>query len=305
MKKMQKIVELHNHLVAMQRLGNSYVGFKPGDEILVTEKLDGANGSFDKNGVYSHRKELSKSDTLRGLYGFIMDTGLVSDEQVGDYQVFGEWLVPHAIIEYKPEVYSKFYIFDMWSGNQWVGYDMAETMATISDMPFEMAPKLYEGKFESYAQLEELRDKFKTNSTMSVDGRMEGIVVTNLSREDKNGNPLRIKVVNEDYKEQARQPKHSHSVPKIVAWAEQYVTPARIEKKINEAIDEEGVRITMSSFKDGTVKHIAELVADDVLEEAMDTPIMSHSDVNDYQRFVNKQVSKAVGLRIALEASIG
>lgn len=90
--------------------------FMPGDEIIIEEKIDGANASFqydaqcDALAAFSHHHPLDADNDLRGFYGFVqsLDKEKVREVLGSNIRLFGEWLVQHKV-EYPRECYDKFY----------------------------------------------------------------------------------------------------------------------------------------------------------------------------------------------------
>lgn len=80
MKNFQKIKSLDAQEIYFEKLstkGVKVITYEKGDELAVTEKIDGANAQVRNiDGVlhcYSHHKELSEDNTLNGFYGFVQD----------------------------------------------------------------------------------------------------------------------------------------------------------------------------------------------------------------------------------------
>lgn len=86
-------------------------GFQAGDQIVIQEKVDGANASIRyevETGTliaFSRKQELSYHKTLNGLWNYVQLLEAKAYERYKNYIFFGEWLLKNAI-KYKPEAYS-------------------------------------------------------------------------------------------------------------------------------------------------------------------------------------------------------
>lgn len=89
------------HYVDIERLKDKYAeGFKPGEHITITEKIDGSNGSFcwdtevNTLAVFSRRRQLDQSNTLNGFYELVQsfDMNYYQESLNKNYIIFGEWL---------------------------------------------------------------------------------------------------------------------------------------------------------------------------------------------------------------------
>src|SRR5690349_17818215 len=98
------------------RLGhkNTLGVLNEGDNIIVQEKIDGANASLRRDGdvirAYSRNKELSEDNNLGGFYQFAQSLDV--EELKHDLIYFGEWTNPHKV-KY-PENTKKFYLYDTY-----------------------------------------------------------------------------------------------------------------------------------------------------------------------------------------------
>ena len=325
MKHMQKIQSITNHELALARY-DWYKSFSKGSEIIGTEKLDGANASFDLDGnIYSHKQKLSETNTLRGFYNYVLDNKLVelfkkllpnNETDSIKYQIFGEWLVPHPTIQYREDRLRKFYLFDIWAedDNQlsddtthgsWMGirfvYDFFYNYYyDLTNHGVDVPTQICDFNLENLNQLNDLAERNKTNSLYSIDGRMEGIVFTSLNDNSANGSPIRIKVVNQEYKEtKAKGTKEQH-LSESEIWLEQYLTDARAQKLLNKEIDENGLVINRQIFKTDFPKKFRDKLWQDILEESVDTPSQTslNQSMKTLLRRVGKVASRNIGIRL-------
>jgi hypothetical protein len=292
----------------------------PGDTIVGTEKLDGANASFwvdehMKVHAYSRKTELDEHNTLRGFYTYIKKFV----EEAGphlfnpNFVYFGEWLVSHSI-KYKDDSYNQFYLFDIYDKKlDWsLGYLGAlevydKCCFGWSDSGIKMAPMLCRVAFQSYDDLEEIQYDLKNESRYSKDGNMEGIVFSDLDCLNDDGDGyFRIKFVNQEFKE-IKFAKHEKTQQKpemeLAYKFSKYLTVARINKKINEVLDENpNVVFDMTVFKTQTPGEITERVYNDILKEGVDLPL---EDMEKNKKYFMKSTRKSVCRVLAISIKEG
>ena len=324
---MEKIESITNHKLSVAHYGvERHPTLDTGDLIWGVEKLDGANASFDLDGnVYSHHKKLDEQNTLSGFYDFVNGQNLVElfsrffpfvNDEV-QVQFFGEWLIPHPTIQYLPSAYKKWYLFDMYvtdpnGTSGWVGYngikqlfdDYEETL--INHNVF--LPKLvYTGRFSNLDELESITDSLKTDSALSIDGRMEGVVWTDLSKQNGKGSPIRVKCVNQAYKETKSKPnKVGTQRGEAEIWLSKYLTDARVQKLINKSVDEDGLVVDRTIFKSAYPKQLAEALWHDILSESPDTPsdLVLDTEQSRLQKMCQKAAARNLGIYYSMTKEV-
>jgi hypothetical protein len=142
---------------------------------------------------------------------------------------------------------------------------------------------------------------------------MEGIVVSDISKsvpvdDDGTTGPLRIKLVNRQFKET-----NSNEWPLtpdedgLMAWLQDNITTARIRKQILELQDnnEIGTEMNFDWMHNGTNRKIAKRVFQDALDETQELPVLLESSNPDLVhhldqslKFVGKAVNRYVALTI-------
>lgn len=181
------------HYVDIERFKAKYdTCLRPGDEIIVEEKLDGANASFTfdpetgKVKAFSRKNELNESNNLRGFWEWTqrLDAeGVAQMTQNGRYVIFGEWLVPHTI-KYPEHQYKHFWMFDVWDtqDEKWLYFDdvfaIHAGLARLAESSQEVlyfVPVIYDGPFISWDHLYEMVGKTFTGAEPTG----EGIVIKN------------------------------------------------------------------------------------------------------------------------------
>jgi len=318
------------------------------DGLVVTEKIDGSNAQVrnhqGKLYVYSHHKQLDESNTLNGFYNFVMEHEKALLQLIpAGYSFFGEWLTPHHV-KYPEKAYNKWYLFDMFKfgnddtftdtgeylginklisayvdtnvynlGSSFEGYLNEFSVPGVYTVPiYSNLESTYKAP-ESIADLDTLRQALSSHSLLGAEGgKEEGIVVTDTSKivsiDEQTKGPLRIKCVNEAFKEVQHAKKPLGAGEKAaLEWANKYITEPRVRKQIYE-LQDNGViskELSFDMFQDGTTSNIAKLVFGDAMEESEETPealtIASPSYEKNNKRvlkFACKLVNKVIALSI-------
>ncbi|MBE6901168.1 MAG: hypothetical protein E7478_01705 [Ruminococcaceae bacterium] len=248
--------------------------FMPGDEIVIEEKIDGANASFqyDEQGdilaAFSHHHPLDADNDLRGFYGFVqsLDKDKVKEVLGSNIRLFGEWLVQHKV-KYPEERYNKFYCFDALDtvNNRYLPQREVMKIAEKLELPF--VPVLFEGVFTNWNDYASLVGKTMLGGTEG-----EGIVIKNMSRLDTIHLGY-IKIVQDRFKEfKAKRPHKKHLNESSNSLAATIVTRARVEKLLLKLVDE-GILPENWSIKDmDTIrKNIPKRIYKDCVKEENDT----------------------------------
>lgn len=203
-------------------------------EIVIQEKLDGANASFKKeNGqikCFSRNTELDESNTLRGFYNWVHTT-INPDELAEGYIYFGEWLVRHKLSYGENE--NQFYLFDIYNEKgHYVSFDNVEMVA--KQLKINLIPVFYYGTFQSLEHIQSFIGKSKLGEIG------EGVVVKNVNYTDKHGNQQFTKFVSDDFAEMAKVKKHKVNTQKddLQEFVNATVNKARVSKIMHKLVDE-------------------------------------------------------------------
>jgi ATP-dependent RNA circularization protein (DNA/RNA ligase family) len=142
-----------------------------GQEIVITEKLDGENTSMTDGGVFarSHADYTTSpwSREVRALHKL-----MVEDELGDGVYLFGENMEGIHSIEYT-NLTSYFYIFGMRDNNIWVPWEKVEEYSYLFDIP--TVPVLFKGVVNSEKELKALVEKL-VKEPSELGGQREGIV---------------------------------------------------------------------------------------------------------------------------------
>lgn len=143
-----------------------------GEEIVITEKLDGENTGMTNDNVYarSHAAPTTSawSREVRMLHKIKVE-GLLED----DFYIFGENLEGIHSIEYT-NLKSYFFIFGIRHNSTWLSWDEVEEYAYLLDIP--TVPVLFRGTVNTEVELQTLVDSLVKQQS-SLGGNREGIVV--------------------------------------------------------------------------------------------------------------------------------
>lgn len=256
-------------------------GFSKGDKIVIQEKIDGANASFQYDSTdgtfvsFSRKQTLNFMNTLRGFKTFVdqLDTSIF--KQFPDYRFYGEWLVAHTV-NYPNDKYQRFYLFDIYDtiNEKWLSFDKIKEINNNTKL--EMVPIFYEGEFIDWNHI----NSFIGKSNMGIE-LGEGIIVKNMSKlnDPNNRMPFYIKLVASSFQEVHRtHVKIPLSIDEIerreseLALTKSIVTEARIRKIINKLIDSNIIQYDWD-LKDMSKisKILPRLVYDDCVKEENET----------------------------------
>ena len=251
--------------------------FNVGDEISVTEKIDGANASIclsddgTKLLAMSRRQELDETNTLRGFWNYVqtLDVSLLKDHP--SWVLFGEMLVTHKI-KYPEDKLNKFYLFDIFDkeSGHYLRQEIVQKFAKENNL--NTVPVFYEGPFTS------MEDLMKYVGTTKMGGEKgEGIVIKNQSRllDDDDKRPAYVKIVDESFKEANRvkivDPEKMAAKELSMKLTERVVTKARVEKNLLKLVDEGIIPEDFDLENMGTImKVLPKKVFDDCLKEEKD-----------------------------------
>ena len=144
-----------------------------GINIVITEKLDGSNTAFTKNGVYGRSHvEFTRNPWDIKSWDIWNRISRSIDE---DVYIFGEGMYGIHSIEYS-NLKSYFYIFGVRDNNIWISWDQVEEYSYLLDIP--TVPVLFKGVVSSEKELKDLTESLSKEPS-ALGGLREGIVVRN------------------------------------------------------------------------------------------------------------------------------
>lgn len=273
------------HYVDIERLKEKYAeGFKPGEHITITEKLDGANSSVawdteaNTFAAFSRRRQLDQFNTLNSFYEFVQSFDIDCFHKFlnENFVIFGEWLIPHTI-KYPEDKYRKFYVFDVWdkTKEQYLSWDLVKSIAKTLNL--ETVPIFYDGPFISWEHVY----SFVGKTEMGAMPCGEGCVVKSQDRlGEKNSRlPAYVKIVSEQFSEVHKSKPHKEIDPEKIAakqameeLAATIVTERRITKCLEKFIEDNLIPSDWDEKNLGAIaKILPKAIYDDCVKEEPET----------------------------------
>ena len=251
----------------MERIGlcgNELDGLLEG-EVFVFPKIDGANHCvyFDKDlgrvGIASRNQLLSMGyDTTKFWHFAVAHKGLENVvTEHPNWRIYGEFLTPHTLRNYKDYAWNRFYIFDVWddSTGAWMPYDRVVAVVNLvkagCDNPedIEVIPPIGVLDNPSVEDITALMDK---DTFLLQDGTLgEGVVIKNYSYRNPYGRQTWGKIVREDFKAKSKSPNKGEKkeLPEEIA-VRQSVTKEFIYKEFYKFTTDRGVEWRMDMTPD-------------------------------------------------------
>lgn len=246
----------------------THLTLEDGSDIVIMEKLDGANASFligdGKLRCFSRNTELDPSNTLRGFYEWVQS--LTKEQQPREGLIlFGEWLCRHKLDYGENE--NKFYLFDVYDTEkeEYLSFDEVSNVADQLDLL--LVPVFYAGKFQSMEHIL----SFVGKSELGEKG--EGVVVKNYSYRDRYGKQLFTKFVSDEFSEMqnVKKQKIKTQADALDEFVNNTVTKARVQKILHKLVDEDIIKEDYAIEDMGSIlKGFGSRIVDDVIEEELD-----------------------------------
>jgi hypothetical protein len=198
---------MENKYTHIERLKNPEVNGILIGEIFCYPKLDGANASvelIDEKIVCRSRKQiLNAENTLKGFLNYCIENSSNFSQLYNFFReypniiIFGEWLIPHSIKNYKNDAWNKFYIFDFYDKLSESYLDFEECREIFSPLlsNFDFVPLI--GNYSNLDSVEKLISLCEENNYLLESGKCEGIVIKNYSFVNKYGRTPFAKLINE------------------------------------------------------------------------------------------------------------
>lgn len=147
-----------------------------GEDIVITEKMDGSNTSLESAGCFS--RSHSGSPTHASFDGLKALHASIKYKIPARVQFFGEWCYARHSIDYSelPGYFMLFNVRDLNGpiGPIWSSWEEVEMWAEELGVP--TVPVLFKGKVSSEKELQELVESFM-NQPSTCGGIREGVVV--------------------------------------------------------------------------------------------------------------------------------
>lgn len=233
----------------IQRLKDQFVdGFRPGDMIVVQEKIDGSNAAtrYDAETgtmvTFSRKKTLDQYNTLNGFYNYIQTLNVDDYKEFPQYVIFGEWTGARNAIIYNKESTNKWYVFDIYDveKEQYLPQEYVKEFAEEHDLIY--VNTYYVGPFISWEHT------MSFMGTSAYGDTQEGIVVKNQTRLNDQSErlPFVVKIVGEKFQEikksnhirKIENPQKLQERQNAMTLTESIVTMRRVEKELYKMRDE-------------------------------------------------------------------
>lgn len=273
------------HYLDIERLVPRFVpGFRPGDRIVIQEKIDGANFSIrydEENGTlrcYSRKTELDLSNNLRGAWNWVqtLDTERVASVLGNHLILFAEWLVPHTVT-YPQDAYKKAYFYDVYDTEAAAWLEQNAVKEIVQSLDLIYVPVFYDGPFTNWDDVKHFVGHTQLGGDLG-----EGVVVKNQTRlnSDDMRIPFYTKIVAEKFCETKEHkcrrkevsPEELEDREMCQKLTESIVTEARVRKLLNKFVDEGIIPDDWGAKDMGTIaKNIGRRVYEDCIKEEKET----------------------------------
>lgn len=250
--------------------------FKPGDHIIITEKVDGTCSTIGyDNGIVamSRNKILTFDNTNRGFYEFAnrLNAEKVNKLLGSRYLLSGEWAVPHTVV-YPKESQDNMYVFDLYDTETKTYLDMHQAFLVADTLGLPKVAVFYEGEFISWEHCMSFVGKTALGGEYG-----EGIVI--------HGDDGKIiKIVSDRFAE-TKKIKKTPTPEELAAQSQAYelaktiVTEARVRKILNKLVDE---NILLEKWDEHDLKtvsqHLPKRVYEDCMKEEPETANLIKKD---------------------------
>jgi ATP-dependent RNA circularization protein (DNA/RNA ligase family) len=237
----------HKKYMDIERLKVNFAdAFEKGDYVVIQEKIDGANASWqydeetDSIQAFSRKQTLDFKNNLRGFYEFTQKLDKEEYKECKNLRVFCEWLVAHSV-PYPKERYQNAYVYDLWDtdNQKYLPQDDVKEFCKVHNLIY--VPVFYEGEFQSWDHVRELVGKTELGGEYG-----EGVVVKNISKLNNPNTryPFYTKIVGEAFVEtkghsiKQVNPDEIAERQRLQELTESIVTEARVIKLLHKLVDE-------------------------------------------------------------------
>ena len=226
----------------IEKLGRDEVKGILNGNVYIFSKLDGTNISVYLNDegkieVASRNRVITPEEDLRGVAAYVNSNHKFKDffGAHPNLRLFGEWLVPHTVRNYKADAWKKLYIFDVIDNGEYVKY---EDYADLLDKyQIEYIPLIV--KLESPTE-EQVKFYLDNCTFLTSEGFGEGIVIKNYDFINGFGQKTWAKLVRPVAKAaiKFKRPVDANSVEQQIVDA--FLTPEIVEKEFAKIVTDNG-----------------------------------------------------------------
>ena len=243
---MSKMFKKYMHVERLSGAYNPEINGLLNGTVWVFPKLDGANHSVfwdEEKGIVrcaSRNQILSEGNDSTGFYKYFMAhpelTKFIEDHK--NCIMYGEFMTPHTIKNYKDEVWNNYYVFDV------VEYD-GEKLRYMHPYEYEVLCSNYGIKYILNIgklvnpSIDDLSEAMNHNTYLMNDGQLgEGIVVKNYGFVNHYGRTTWGKMVREEFKVASKNPGKGFSPEEIMAH--ENVSKEFVAKEFNKFTTDRG-----------------------------------------------------------------
>jgi hypothetical protein len=269
----------HKKYMDIERLKPSFVdGFEKGDHIVIQEKIDGANASWqydnETNTIqsFSRKQILDFKNNLRGFFEFTQKLNKEEYKTCNNLRVFCEWLVAHSV-PYPKERYQNAYVYDLWDtdNQKYLTQDKVKEFCTLHNLIY--VPVFYEGEFISWDHVR----SFVGRTDLGGDYG-EGVVVKNMTKLNSPNTrlPFYTKIVGDKFAEKKDHvktinPEELSERQRVQDLTATIVTEARVIKLLHKLVDNGIIPEDWDEKNMGDIaKNISREVYNDCIKEESD-----------------------------------
>jgi hypothetical protein len=237
--------------IHLERLGKTEVEGITIGECYIFPKLDGTNGViWYEDGLVkagSRNRELSESSDNQGfLNKFVKDNYSVLNKLLSsnpELILYGEWLVPHTVKNYRDEAWRKFFIFDVYDTGAMSFLHYETYRPLLSGTGLDIIPPLVIIKDPTE---EQLWHQVNQNTYMMKAGNFigEGIVIKNYSFKNEFGRTIWAKLIRPEFKDEHRELSNPNKIINKDGieelFVKEYFTADQILKEKAKIVNEKG-----------------------------------------------------------------
>lgn len=238
----------------------------------VFPKIDGTNASvwIDDIGNFcagSRNRQLELGDDNAGFYQAMILNTNISNYLIKNptHRLYGEWLVPHSLKNYKEDAWRKFYIFDVVEstidGYRYLTYEEYQPLLEMFGLEYiPPLKKITNGTYDDFLACAQ------NNTYLIKDGmgNGEGVVIKNYDYVNRYGRVTWAKIVLSEFKTLNIKTFGAPSIEKNLIemdMAEKYVTQALVDKVYANIVVEKGM------FENKDIPRLLNTVFHDVVVE--------------------------------------
>lgn len=230
---------------SINRMKDRYTdAFTVGENITISEKVDGANASIQYDPetkmliANSRRQTLDEKNTLSGFWTYVqtLDVKAFSTVFSERYIVYGEWGSKHTV-KYPSHVRTTFFVFDVFDTEKEVYLPHIEVIRMLDEceIKFHRVPIFYEGTFISWEHCY----SFVGKTALEAEPCGEGVVVKSQDRLNdpvQSRTPRYVKLISSQFSETKCDKKKEVDLDALAAReveeekVAQIVTQRRVEK---------------------------------------------------------------------------